>query len=77
MHWNFDKSYNLIFFQALANLKEMGFAEADILDALRINGNNQDTAVWLIYVDFYITADSIVVVIVRDFYYTRGSAPSL
>ncbi|GFV39070.1 ubiquitin-associated domain-containing protein 1 [Trichonephila clavipes] len=34
---------------ALANLKEMGFAEADILDALRINGNNQDTACdWLL-----------------------------
>ncbi|XP_015909845.1 ubiquitin-associated domain-containing protein 1 [Parasteatoda tepidariorum] len=34
---------------ALSNLKEMGFAEADILDALRINGNNQDTACdWLL-----------------------------
>lgn len=34
---------------ALNNLKEMGFAEPDVLDALRINGNNQDTACeWLL-----------------------------
>ncbi|XP_035209110.1 ubiquitin-associated domain-containing protein 1-like isoform X2 [Stegodyphus dumicola] len=34
---------------ALANLKEMGFAEADILDALRMNGNDQDSACdWLL-----------------------------
>ena len=26
----------------------MGFAESDVLDALRINGNNQDTAVRII-----------------------------
>ncbi|XP_054718011.1 ubiquitin-associated domain-containing protein 1-like [Uloborus diversus] len=34
---------------ALSNLKEMGFTESDILDALRINGNNQDSACdWLL-----------------------------
>lgn len=40
-----QQQYIKFYLQALANLKEMGFAEADILDALRINGNNQDTAV--------------------------------
>uniref|UniRef100_T1IS82 UBA domain-containing protein n=1 Tax=Strigamia maritima TaxID=126957 RepID=T1IS82_STRMM len=35
--------------RALVNLKEMGFGEEEVLDALRINNNNQDVACeWLL-----------------------------